>query len=230
MKKILIVEDEININELIKYNLQLKGYEIIQAFDGITGITMTYRQKPDLIILDIMIPGKDGYQVCEELRRSQINTPIIMLTAKSEEEDKVKGLDIGADDYISKPFSIKELISRVNANLRRSSELNLDMAKSINDDNLDVTVDRNNFMVKIKGTPIDLTFKEYEIMTLLMDNSNKVYSRNELLDIVWGVDYMGEIRTVDVHIRHLRKKICDAGGEEDYIETVRGRGYKWKQR
>lgn len=237
MNKILVIEDEVNINELIKYNLELKGYEVIQAFDGINGITMAYRQKPDLILLDIMIPKKDGYSVCSELRREGIKVPIIMLTAKSEEEDKVRGLDIGADDYIIKPFSIKELLSRVNANLRRWQELSQESKEKDDKEKDDkeesyssgFIVDREAFVVTLNDTKLELTFKEYEILIMMMDNSNKVFSRNDILDMVWGLDYMGEIRTVDVHIRNLRRKMFEADNSREYIETVRGRGYRWKR-
>lgn len=232
MRKILVVEDEININELIKYNLQGSGYEVISALDGITGTRMVYTEKPDLIILDLMLPQKDGYAICRELREANINTPIIMLTAKGEEQDKIKGLDMGADDYIVKPFGIRELLSRVNANMRRcygmEPKLNKNIQQGENDEIPAVLIDKEAHIVTVGGIKIELTFKEYELLVFLFENKGKVYSRNELLDVVWGIDYMGETRTVDVHIRYIRRKLDIFGRDIEYIETIRGRGYKWK--
>ncbi len=235
MKKILIIEDEANIRELVTYNLKANGYETLEAEDGITGITLAYKEKPDLILLDIMLPGKDGYEICRELRSEDINIPIIMLTAKSEEVDKVLGLEFGADDYIAKPFGIRELLARIKAVLRRY-EINDKTAieQKKDDDELEnimagnIVIDQGRHEVKVNGVPIELTYKEYELLSFLAKHRGRVYSRDELLDKVWGIDYVGETRTVDVHIRHLRQKIGQDQNGEEYIETIRGRGYKLK--
>ena len=234
MKKILIIEDEVNIRELVTYNLKANGYEAVEAEDGITGITLAYKEKPDLILLDIMLPGKDGYEICRELRSEGINIPIIMLIAKSEEVDKVLGLEFGADDYIAKPFGIRELLARIKAVLRRYdfNEKTADV-KEDNDtlDNInagDIIIDQGRHQVMVHGESIELTYKEYELLSFLAKNRGRVYSRDELLDKVWGIDYVGETRTVDVHIRHLRQKLGQDNTGEEYIETIRGRGYKLK--
>lgn len=235
MKKILIIEDEANIRELVTYNLKANGYETLEAEDGIIGITLAYKEKPDLILLDIMLPGKDGYEICRELRSEDINIPIIMLTAKSEEVDKVLGLEFGADDYIAKPFGIRELLARIKAVLRRY-EINDKTAieQKKDDDELEnimagnIVIDQGRHEVKVNGVPIELTYKEYELLSFLAKHRGRVYSRDELLDKVWGIDYVGETRTVDVHIRHLRQKIGQDQNGEEYIETIRGRGYKLK--
>jgi two-component system alkaline phosphatase synthesis response regulator PhoP len=233
MKKILVIEDEPNIRELVLYNLKTNGYDGIAAEDGIMGITMVHREKPDLILLDIMLPGKNGYEICKELRDEGNNTPIIIITAKTEEMDKVMGLEYGADDYISKPFGIREMMARINAVLRRyemnlaeheadNKEVQEDTIISVN--NLHINVERHE--VKIDGKDIELTYKEFELLRFLMENRGHVFTRDQLLNKVWGIDYVGETRTVDVHIRHLRQKLSQGGSEEDYIETVRGKGYK----
>ena len=227
MKKILIIEDEPNIRELVLYNLQANGYEGIEAEDGIMGITMVHTEKPDLILLDIMLPGKNGYDICRELRSEGNNTPIIMLTAKTEEIDKVLGLEFGADDYISKPFGIRELMARIKAVLRRYETVVHESAPAgehilkIND--LEINIERHQ--VTVGGHSVDLTLKEFELLSYLAENRGHVLTRDQLLDKVWGIEYAGETRTVDVHIRYLRKKL---GDEDKYIETIRGKGYKLK--
>ncbi|MEA4922049.1 MAG: response regulator transcription factor [Eubacteriaceae bacterium] len=229
MKKILIIEDEPSIRELVTYNLQANGYEPLQAEDGTLGIAMIYKEKPDLVLLDIMLPGKDGYEICRELRGEGNNTPIIMLTAKSEEIDKVLGLEFGADDYISKPFGIRELMARIKAVVRRYETAEAfqtpeDRDNVIIDGDLSINFDRHE--VKVDGDDVDLTLREFELLGFLAQNRGHVYTRDELLDKVWGIDYAGETRTVDVHVRYLRKKLHD--DEEKYIETIRGKGYKLK--
>lgn len=229
MKKILIIEDEPNIRELILYNLKTNGYDGIDAEDGIMGITLVHRETPDLILLDIMLPGKSGYDICRELREEGNNTPIIMITAKSDEVDKVTGLDCGADDYISKPFGIRELMARIKAVLRRY-ELTSSAAVSgkeetvISVGNLIINVERHE--VKVNERPVELTLKEFELLQYLAENRGHVFSRDQLLNNVWGINYLGESRTVDVHIRHLRQKLFDADGGNSCIETIRGKGYK----
>ncbi|HIU26488.1 MAG TPA: response regulator transcription factor [Candidatus Copromorpha excrementigallinarum] len=228
MKKILIVEDEPNIRELVLYNLKTNGYEGIGAEDGIMGITKVHLEKPDLILLDIMLPEKNGYDICRELREEGNNTPIIMITAKTEEVDKVLGLEFGADDYISKPFGIRELMARIKAVLRRynvtSASGEEETVISVRD--LNINVERHE--VKVGQKEIDLTLKEFELLKCLMENRGHVFTRDQLLNSVWGIDYAGETRTVDVHIRHLRQKLSSGGKEDEYIETIRGKGYKAK--
>ena len=227
MKKILIIEDEPNIRELVLYNLQANGYEGIQAEDGIMGITMVHTEKPDLILLDIMLPGKSGYDICRELRSEGNNTPIIMLTAKNEEIDKVLGLEFGADDYISKPFGIRELMARIKAVLRRYENTVPGRTSTTEHilklDDLEINIDRHQ--VTVNGQNVELTLKEFELLSYLAEKRGHVVTRDQLLDKVWGIEYAGETRTVDVHIRYLRKKL---GDEDKYIETVRGKGYKLK--
>lgn len=229
MKKILIIEDEPNIRELVLYNLKANGYEGIEAEDGIMGITMVHREKPDLILLDIMLPGKNGYDICKELREEGNKTPIIMLTAKTEEIDKVLGLEFGADDYISKPFGIRELMARIKAVLRRyegAGETTSAGEHILKIDDLEINIERHQ--VKVGDTNIDLTLKEFELLCFLAENRGHVLTRDQLLDKVWGIEYAGETRTVDVHIRYLRKKLGKHGDEDKYIETIRGKGYKLK--
>ena len=230
-KKILIIEDEPNIRELVLYNLKTNGYDGLAAEDGIMGITMVHREKPDLILLDIMLPGKNGFDICKELRDEGNNTPIIMMTAKTEESDKVMGLDYGADDYISKPFGIREMMARIKAVLRRyevTGELIEDKGKDtiITVGELSINVERHE--VTEGGRRVELTLKEFELLQYLMENRGHVFSRDQLLNNIWGIDYSGETRTVDVHIRHLRQKLSDGSGEDKYIETIRGKGYKVK--
>lgn len=229
MKKILVIEDEPNIRELILYNLKTNGYDGLAAEDGIMGITMVHREKPDLILLDIMLPGKDGYEICRELRAEGNNTPIIMITAKTEEIDKVMGLDYGADDYISKPFGIREMMARIKAVLRRyettHNQIESNGKESVMTvDDLVINVERHE--VKVDGNPIELTLKEFELLKFLVENRGHVFTRDQLLNSVWGIDYMGETRTVDVHIRHLRQKLSNGENDDSYIKTVRGKGYK----
>ncbi|MEG0392333.1 MAG: response regulator transcription factor [Anaerovoracaceae bacterium] len=227
-KKILIIEDEPNIRELVTYNLKANGYEPLEAEDGTLGITLVYKEKPDLILLDIMLPGKDGYEICKELRRDGVAIPIIMLTAKGEEIDKVLGLEFGADDYIAKPFGIRELMARIKAVLRRY-EYQGEVSKEEDEDQLvvqDITINFSGHEVFLGKEKIELTFKEFELLGFLARNRGHAFSRDELLDKVWGIDYVGETRTVDVHIRYLRKKLRDE--DERYIETIRGKGYKFK--
>ncbi|MCF6460018.1 response regulator transcription factor [Clostridium sp. Cult3] len=223
--KILVVDDEPSIVELLKYNLENSGYEIKEAYDGVEALNMVSEERFDLIILDLMLPKIDGIEVCKRLKREDSHIPIIMLTAKSSEADKVLGLNIGADDYITKPFSIKELIARVNALLRRIGETEKQNGGVIiNLGNLRVDLERHE--VEKNGELLDLTLKEFELLRILLENKGKVLSRNILLDKVWGYDFYGETRTVDVHVRNLRKKIEDDDRNPQYIETVRGVGYR----
>jgi len=224
-KKILVVDDEEHIVELLKYNLENNSYNVIYAFDGEEAYNKAIEESPDLILLDIMLPVLDGVEVCKKLKKNKIseNIPIIMLTAKSEETDKVLGLEIGADDYITKPFNIRELIARIKAVLRRTNNSTEASKNILKIDN--IIIDIESYEVKVDNEIIDLTFKEFELLKLLSENRGKVLSRNFLLDKIWGYDFYGETRTVDVHIRHLRKKLKL---KDDVIETIRGVGYKIK--
>lgn len=225
-ERILIIDDEMNIVELLKYNLEANGYKVIYALTGKEGLTYSLQNKPDLILLDIMLPEVDGFDICKEIKRNKDteNIPIIMLTAKSEEFDKILGLELGADDYITKPFSVRELLARIKVVLRRNHKE--DKSEVINTG--DLIIDFNKHEVIKKGEKIELTLKEFELLKLLILNKGKVMTRDFLLDKVWGYEYYGETRTVDVHVRHLRQKLEDDDKNPDYIETVRGIGYKFK--
>jgi len=224
--KILIVDDEEHILELLKFNLENAGFKVITASNGIEALEYLKNSLPKLILLDLMLPGMDGYDVCKEIRRDKnlSNIPIIMITARSEELDKILGLELGADDYITKPFSIRELIARVKAVLRRTTN-------SPSNDKVfsygNLMVDFEKHEVTKNGDRVDLTLKEFELLELLIKNKGKVLTRDSLLDKIWGYEYIGETRTVDVHIRHLRQKIEDDDKNPRYIETIRGIGYRF---
>lgn len=227
-EKVLIIDDEEHIVELIRYNLENEGYETILAYDGVEGISLAEKYRPSLILLDVMLPEMNGLKVCRALRKGKETSkiPIIMLTAKSEEIDKIIGLELGADDYITKPFSIRELLARIKAVLRRSgSEVKISEVYSFQD----VVVDFGKHQVKKNGIPVDLTLKEYELLEILMKNQGEVLKRDFLLEKIWGYDYIGETRTIDVHIRHLRKKLEEDDKNPEFIETVRGIGYRFKE-
>lgn len=224
--KILIVDDEEHILELLKFNLENAGFKVITASNGIEALEYLKNSLPKLILLDLMLPGMDGYDVCKEIRRDKnlSNIPIIMITARSEELDKILGLELGADDYITKPFSIRELIARVKAVLRRTtSSPSNDKVFSYGN----LMVDFEKHEVTKNGDRVDLTLKEFELLELLIKNKGKVLTRDSLLDKIWGYEYIGETRTVDVHIRHLRQKIEDDDKNPRYIETIRGIGYRF---
>lgn len=237
MKKVLIIEDEPNIRELVLYNLKSNGYIGLGAEDGIVGMEKIRTENPDLVLLDIMLPGKNGMEICRELRQNGDKRPIIMLTAKSDESDRVLGLEYGADDYISKPFGIRELMARIMAVLRRYEESE-PMAATESDTYKGVIkigellIDQNRYQVKVGENPVSMTLKEFELLSFLAKNRGQVFTRDQLLDKVWGINYSGETRTVDVHIRYLRRKLAATPGKEDnldedgYIETIRGIGYR----
>ncbi len=230
MSKILVVDDAEHIVELIKFNLESEGYEVIPAYDGKEALKCMQDQKFDLILLDLMLPGIDGIEICRRLRSNPKtkDIPIIMITAKGEEIDKVLGLELGADDYMTKPFSVRELVARVKAMLRRMNrEKNTEEdapAKTI--EGYGILMDLEKHEVLKDDQLIDLTYKEFELLKILFEHKGKVLTRDYLLDKIWGYDYIGETRTVDVHIRHLRKKLED--DENMIIETIRGVGYKIK--
>ncbi len=222
-EKILVVDDEQSIVELIRFNLEKEDWQVVTANDGDEAIQIFRREKPDLVVLDIMMPLKDGWAVCRELREVSA-VPIIMLTAKEEEADKVKGLEIGADDYVTKPFSPKELVARVRAALRRASHAGPASEHVVTLEGLRIDIDRH--MVTLDDEPMVLTPKEFDLLLLLVRNKGKVLSRDMLLETVWGYDYGGETRTVDVHIRRLRQKMDEDPAQPRYIHTVHGVGYK----
>ena len=226
MIKILLVDDEKSFVKALKYNLAQDGYEVITAFDGIDALDKVKHESPDLVILDIMLPGKDGWQVCRLIRQHS-NVPIIMLTAKDDEMDKIIGLELGADDYITKPFSIRELLARVKALLRR---VQLDSTKETEPILVsgDIRIDLDKRRVYREGVRIDLTAKEFELLHILMRSPGKVYSRDALLEEVWGYDYFGGTRTVDVHIRRLREKVERDPGNPALILTIWGAGYTFR--
>jgi len=227
MNKILVVDDERPIAEIIKYNLQKEGFEVQTAYDGDEAIKTVHRMKPELVILDIMLPKKNGFDVLKEIRMEYV-MPVIMLTAKEEENDKITGLELGADDYITKPFSNKELVARVRANLRRVklSKVDEEMKfKIITVGNL--TIDMNTYEVFKNEEIIDLTNREFDLLKYLFQNSDRVFNREHLLKEVWGYEF-GDLRTVDVTVRRLREKIETE--DDKYIITKRGTGYYFKSR
>ena len=226
MKKILIIDDEIHIVELLKFNLENNGYKVDYSYDGFDGYLKTKEFQPDLILLDWMLPNISGIDLLKKIRSDETleQIPVIMLTAKNMEEDKLEGLEDGADDYITKPFSVKEVLARITSVLRRykyTSNENIEVLKAD-----DIQVNVNKHIVTKNGQEIELTLKEFQILKLLIENKGNVLTRTFLLDKIWGYDYYGETRTLDVHIRHLRKKIGD--NDSKLIETVRGVGYKIK--
>jgi two-component system, OmpR family, response regulator VicR len=224
-KKILVVDDEKPIADILKFNLEKEGYEITCAYDGQEAIDKVKEVQPDLILLDIMLPQKDGLEVCREVRKS-FEIPIIMLTAKDSELDKVLGLEMGADDYVTKPFSTRELLARVKANLRRhqpAEPVEKDIATEINVGA--ITINPNAYLVTKNGQTIELTHREFELLHYLAKNIGQVMTREHLLQTVWGYDYFGDVRTVDVTVRRLREKIEDNPSHPLLIVTRRGVGY-----
>lgn len=226
--KILVVDDEVNIADIIKFNLEKDGYRVLTANDGEAGMKLYTKEKPDLVVLDIMMPKKDGLQVLKEIRATS-TVPVIMLTAKEDELDKVLGLELGADDYMTKPFSVRELAARVKANLRRVEFVDVEHKS----DNVirtgDLEIDLDKYEVRKFGEVVEITIREFELLKFLAQSANRVFSREQLLTDVWGYEYYGDIRTVDVTIRRLRSKIEDGEEEkEKYIVTKRGVGYYFK--
>lgn len=227
-KKILVVEDERNIVDILTFNLQREGYDTLEALDGAAGLRLALEQDPDLILLDLMLPKLDGFQVCRTLREQGRATPIIMLTAREEETDKVLGLELGADDYITKPFSMRELLARVKSNIRRTDMLAQAAPKSPGN-RLDlgrVQVDTDTMIVYKDGQPLDLTQREYELVKTLASSRGQAVSRETLMERVWNYDgYVGDVRAVDVAIRRLREKLEDDPADPKFIITRRGLGY-----
>ncbi len=222
--KILIVDDDINICELLRLYLEKEGFETIVANDGEQAVQSALKNSPDLILLDIMLPKLDGWQVCREIRKT-METPIIMITAKGEVFDKILGLELGADDYVTKPFDTKEVVARVKAVLRRSNDKNKKQISEVKYDKLRINL--TNYELEVDGKQIDTPPKELELIYHLANNPNRVYTRDQLLDEVWGFDYYGDSRTVDVHVKRLREKLEDIS-EEWSLKTVWGVGYKFE--
>ena len=223
-QKVLVVEDDNNIAELLRLYLQKDGFEVSHAADGGKAVEMAKEIQPDLVLLDIMLPVMDGWQVCRELRKT-MKMPIIMLTAKGETEDKVSGLEMGADDYIVKPFEVKELLARVHAVLRRTGDDGKPQSKKLTFDKLVINLD--SYELIVDGKKIDTPPKEMELLYHLAATPNRVYTRNQLLDEVWGFDYFGDSRTVDVHIKRLREKL-EGVSDKWTLKTVWGVGYKFE--
>ena len=226
-KTILIVEDEQNIVDILSFNLEREGYNTLEAYDGPTGLQLALEQNPDLILLDLMLPGLNGFDVCRKIRESGSSIPIIMLTAR-EEEDKVLGLELGADDYITKPFSMRELLARVKANIRRSTMVppagaaapsgRMELGR--------ISIDTELLMAYKDNLPLDLTQREYELLKFLASNPGKVFSREALMENVWNYEgYVGDVRAVDVAVRRLREKVEDDPASPQFVVTRRGLGY-----
>lgn len=233
-KTILIVDDEAPIRDILVYNLEKEGYKTIEASDGVTAVNVALEQSPDLILLDIMLPKLDGLSVCKRIKNS-LNVPILMLTAKDGEIDKILGLELGADDYITKPFSVRELVARVKANLRKVEAVssNKIVEQQVNEEKKkeskivvgDLELDLDKFEVKVRGEVIDLTLREFEVLKFLASQPEQVVTRETLLEKVWGYEYYGDIRTVDVTVRRIREKIEQDTSIPKILITKRGVGY-----
>lgn len=226
-RKILIVDDELAIVDLLKFNLKKEGYDVVTANDGEEALLKAETENPDLILLDVMLPKMDGFTVCRKVRERK-TTPIIMITAKEEEVDKVLGLELGADDYLTKPFSVRELMARVKANLRRT-----EISEQSAEPNVikfdDIIIDLTKYEVKKDNRDLELTLREFELLKFLSTYAGQVFSRESLLEKVWGYEYYGDMRTVDVTVRRLREKLETNAAEPKYIMTKRGVGYYFKK-
>ncbi|MBC6975479.1 response regulator transcription factor [Bacillus sp. Xin] len=230
--RILVVDDEEFILTLIEFNLQQAGFEVITAMDGEVALQKAVTERPDLIILDLMLPKMDGMEVCKELRLQRVMTPILMLTAKDDEFDKVLGLELGADDYMTKPFSPREVVARVKAILRRT-KLQDEQVPEVQDENsiniVDLKISPEFYEAYFQGEKLELTPKEFELLVYLAKNKGRVLTRDQLLSAVWNYDFAGDTRIVDVHISHLRDKIEKNTKKPAYIKTIRGLGYKLEE-
>lgn len=222
-----MVDDERPIAEILKYNLEKEGFEVILAYDGEEALELLERHAPDLILLDIMLPKKDGFAVCREIR-TRADIPIIMLTARESEVDKVLGLELGADDYVTKPFSAREVTARVRAALRRARAAPVEPKRNLQHG--DLVVDPDAMQVYNQGRPVELTVKEFSLLSVLLQRPGHIFNRQQLLDQVWGYDYFGDERTVDVTIRRLREKLESDPAKPEYIHTRRGVGYFFRQK
>ena len=226
-KTVLIVEDEQNIVDILAFNLSRDGYDTIEAYDGTTGLQLALEHNPDLILLDLMLPGMNGFEVCRKVRESGSSTPILMLTAREEEADKVMGLELGADDYITKPFSMRELLARVKANIRRGSMGTVvNVAKEADASEKRLVIDKAMSSVRKDGKNLDLTQREFDLICFLAAEPGKIFSREILMERVWNYDgYVGDVRAVDVAVRRLREKLEDDPANPAFIVTKRGMGY-----
>ena len=228
-KTVLIIEDEQNIVDILSFNLGREGYDTLEALDGPTGLQLALEQNPDLILLDLMLPGMDGFEVCRRIREAGSSVPIVMLTAREEEDDKVRGLELGADDYITKPFKNRELIARVKANIRRVGMVPAPAAPAVSAAPAGtgrVTVDEERATIYKDGRPMDLTQREYDLIRYLAARPGKVFSREALMEHVWNYEgYVGDVRAVDVAVRRLREKLEDDPANPQFIKTKRGMGY-----
>lgn len=224
---VLVVEDDSTMLSVLKYNLTKEGYDVFTAADGVEAVETAHKHKPDMVILDIMLPKMSGFEVCRILRK-EMTVPILLLSAKNDEIDKVVGLDIGADDYMTKPFSMRELLARVRAMLRRVGMQNTESPgeNRLVADNIEVDIAQHK--ASVSGSLLDLTPKEFDLLTFLVKNKGLVFSRENLLEKVWGYDYPGDTRTVDVHVRWLREKIESSPNKPTRLVTVRGVGYKFE--
>jgi len=222
--KILVVDDDRHINELLRLYIEKEGFHVTSAFDGLDAVKKFEDYHPDLVLLDIMLPGMDGWQVCREIRKKS-DKPVIMITAKGETFDKVLGLELGADDYIVKPFETKEVVARIKAVLRRYSTVSENVIKEVKYDNLSINL--TNYELRINSVNVDAPPKELELLYHLASNPNRVYTRDQLLDEVWGFEYYGDSRTVDVHVKRLREKL-EGKSEKWSLKTVWGVGYKFE--
>ena len=225
MPKILVVDDEPTYRDTLAFNLRRDGFEVVTAADGIAAVDAFTRAAPDLILLDLMLPGLSGIEVCNRVR-AQSNVPIIMVTAKDDEVDKIVGLEVGADDYLTKPYSYRELVARIRAVLRRS-------ASSASDDDLNevlavgrISMDTEAHVVTVAGDPVQMPLREFELLELLMRNPGRVLTRVQILDRIWGVDYIGDTKTLDVHVKRIRSRIEQDPAHPQALQTVRGLGYK----
>ena len=227
-QKILVVDDEKSIVRLVTFNLEKEGFKTLKAYDGEEALQLARDEKPDLVLLDIMLPRVDGLEVCRRIRQENIPVAVIMVTAKDEEIDTVLGLELGADDYITKPFSPRELLARVKAVLRRTNtKVENASRESINIG--DLVIDSSRYEVHVKNQPVELTPKEFELLDFLARNMGRVMTRDVLLNHLWGYTYAGDTRIVDVHVSHLREKIEENPKRPAYIKTVRGVGYKFTE-
>ena len=227
-KKILIVDDEKAIVDILNHNLKREGYETVQAYDGEEAIEKAKTDKPDLILLDVMLPKMDGFTVCKTIRQTT-NIPIIMVTAKEDVVDKVIGLELGADDYITKPFSVREVLARVKANLRKWDGIETSIKTNDNEQQTltfgPITLDTYKYEAKVSGKSVELTLREFELLKFLATQQGQVFSREELLEKVWGYEYFGDVRTVDVTVRRIREKIEENPSVPEFLATKRGIGY-----
>jgi two-component system response regulator RegX3 len=225
MTLVLVVDDEPNLREPLVYLLQKEGYEVIEAEDGNQAVSTFQKKKPDLILLDLMLPGMSGNEVCRTIRQES-QVPIIMITAKDTEIDKVVGLEIGADDYVTKPYSTRELLARMKAVLRRGSEVTVADSGLLKAGPVIMDLDRHT--VSVNGEPIQMPLKEFELLELLIENVNRVLTRGQIIDRVWGSNYFGDTKTLDVHVKRVRSKIEEDPSRPRHLITVRGLGYKFE--